>query len=171
LNAHDRHHLDSQFTCLPRQVTAIGVALNSSILLSGIDSEIQRKSQSETMAAFPQTMPQSAYNRAIPPPTTMNAPYPMYQPAMTAPPGAMAMNMVPAAGAMPPRAGGRAPQGYYSNPAAPPVNPSAPMKGTLRPGEKIRVGNHSVVIEKYLSEGEFKSLNNSTSTGLKSCFK
>jgi hypothetical protein len=132
------------------------------------DLEFDASSQSEAMAAFPQTMPQSAYNRAIPPPTTMNAPYPMYQPAMAAPPGAMAMNMVPAAGAMPPRAGGRPPQGYYGNSTAPPVNPSAPMKGTLRPGEKIRVGNHSVVIEKYLSEGEYKLFFYYTSIMLKS---
>lgn len=107
------------------------------------------------MAAFPQTMPQSGYNQGLSPPPAMNAPYTMYQPAMIPPGGNMASNMVPAAGQMPPRAGGRGPQGYYGSPAASPVNAPAPMKGTLRPGESIRVGNHTVVVEKYLSEGQF----------------
>lgn len=168
MGAHDRHHLRSQpaVYVLPRELPLSGLLPRCGIPVKYLVQSAQVKetprerlesdslsSHSEAMAAFPQTMPQSAYNRGIPPPTAMNAPYPMYQPAMGPQGGAMATNMLPAGGSMAPRAGGRPSQGYYSNPAASPVNSPAPMKGTLRPGERIRVGNDTVVIEKYLSEG------------------
>ncbi|KAG2418340.1 hypothetical protein HFD88_001441 [Aspergillus terreus] len=54
------------------------------------------------------------------------------------------------------------PQAYQSHPAShrpiPSYNPVAAMAapaGTFLPGTKVQVGNHRVVVEKYLSEGGF----------------
>lgn len=109
--------------------------------------------QSEyNMAAYPQTMPQSAYRRAIPPPTTMSPPFPTYQAPAGRPQAGTAMP--PVSAPMSNRAGARPPQAFYNNPVPQPGSIPAPsMKGTLRPGERIRVGSDTVIIEKYLSEG------------------
>ena len=48
----------------------------------------------------------------------------------------------------------RNPQQFANPPQHSPVPTGAtPQKGTLRPGQEIRVGEQTVVIEKYLSEG------------------
>ncbi|KAJ9097232.1 hypothetical protein QFC21_004901 [Naganishia friedmannii] len=46
------------------------------------------------------------------------------------------------------------PKPYYNTPSQP-ARSSVPMKGTLAPGERIKVGNDTVTIEKYLSEGGY----------------
>lgn len=107
-----------------------------------------------SMAAYPQTMPQTAYSRPMPPPTAMNPPYPVYQTSVPPQPG---MNIPSARAPMPARAVGRPPQAYYNSASAQPGSIPPPMKGTLRPGERIRVGSDTVIIEKYLSEGEHRS--------------
>jgi hypothetical protein len=49
----------------------------------------------------------------------------------------------------------RNPQQFVGPPQHSPVPTGAtPQKGTLRPGQEIRVGKQTVIIEKYLSEGE-----------------
>lgn len=46
-----------------------------------------------------------------------------------------------------------APRGHFGPPA--PVTARGAPAGTFAPGTKVQVGNHRVVIEKYLSEGGF----------------
>lgn len=46
-----------------------------------------------------------------------------------------------------------APRGPFGHPA--PTKPHGAPAGTFAPGTKVQVGNHRVVIEKYLSEGGF----------------
>lgn len=79
--------------------------------------------------------------------------YPTYRPSALPQVAGMGMGVPP--NTMPiANRGVPPPQPYYNASSPQPAHPPAPMKGTLAPGERIKVGNDTVIIEKYLSEGK-----------------
>jgi hypothetical protein len=106
------------------------------------------------MAAYPQVVSPPpgmvGYSSMSPPPVAGYVPgFPQ--------PGSRGYNAMANYGApgIPPIAP-RNPQQFATPPQHSPIPTGAvPQKGTLRPGQEIRVGKQTVVIEKYLSEGKF----------------
>jgi AP2-associated kinase len=114
-------------------------------------------------------VPAGAYQSMSPPPPVNGAGYPVApRYSNYAPPSSSSRS--PAAGyappnryssPMPPRApanGGGARGGYGQSsgaPAHPSGLPPAKHKGTLAPGQLVKVGDHQVKIERYLSEGGY----------------
>lgn len=95
------------------------------------------------------------YNNMVPVPG--HSPVPGYPPQYVPPNYATPPPGVPPMGGMPPPTSPHPP--YMNQPPrhspAPPVAQQQVQKGTLRPGQEIKVGKQVVVIEKYLSEGGY----------------
>ncbi|KAJ9110497.1 hypothetical protein QFC19_001623 [Naganishia cerealis] len=106
------------------------------------------------MAAYPQAMPGAAYRGATSPPVGPSMAYPAYRPPVMPQAAIMGVNVPPQTMPVAYR-GAPNPQTHYNASSPQPAKLPLPMKGTLAPGEKIKVGNDTVVIDKYLSEGGY----------------
>jgi hypothetical protein len=103
------------------------------------------------MAGYPQVV--------SPPPGTVRG-YPAMQPQMQNYPVGYAPQPAPAyapvSGYVNPGLQVRSPQGFATPPTrhSPMPTGAVEQKGTLRPGQEIRVGKQVVIVDKYLSEGK-----------------